>query len=211
MKRKLILATGNPNKVDEMKKILAEFPIEVLSKDDIGLKDIDVEEDGTTFEENSIKKAKAISEFTNYMVLSDDSGLSVDSLNGGPGVYSKRYGGEEGNSHKNNLKLLKEMKNIDTPNRGAKFVSVIALITEDKRVITVRGEVKGQIGYEMKGNNGFGYDPLFIPEGYNNTFGELDEEIKNKISHRARALEEIKKVLIELFEGEDNEEDNSSK
>lgn len=208
--RTLILSTGNVNKVDEIKKILKDLPIEVLSKADINLSHIDVVEDGTTLSENSIKKAQELSQHTNYMVMADDSGLFVDALNGEPGVYSSRYAGEEGNDKKNNKKLLESLKNITPPNRSAKFITVIALVTEDKKTITITGEVLGDIGYEPIGSNGFGYDPLFIPKEYDKTFGELGEEIKNVISHRAKALEEMKVVLTKLFE-DDSDEDNSSK
>ena len=208
--RKLILSTGNMNKVDEIKKILKDLPIEVLSKADINLSHIDVIEDGTSLSENSLKKALELSKHTDYMVMADDSGLFVDALNGEPGVYSSRYAGEEGNDAKNNMKLLNALKNIESPNRTAKFMTVIALVTEDKKTITILGEVLGEIGLELVGTNGFGYDPLFIPKGYDKTFGELGEDIKNVISHRARALEEMKIVLTKLFEDENNE-DTSSK
>ena len=120
-------------------------------------------------------------------------------LNGVPGVYSSRYAGEEGNDLKNNKKLIKELENIPLENRNGSFKTVIALVTEEKQVLTVRGECKGHIISSPRGENGFGYDPLFIPEGYNETFGELGEEVKNKISHRAKALEEIRKTLINLL------------
>nr|WP_300004320.1 RdgB/HAM1 family non-canonical purine NTP pyrophosphatase [Tissierella sp.] len=185
-----------------MKAILKDLNIEVLSKSDIGLEDFEVLEDGETLEANSIKKAKAIKEQTDFMVMADDSGLFVESLKGEPGIYSARYAGEPGDDKKNNEKLLKEMVNIPIEERGASFFTVIALITEDGEVLTVKGECKGFIGLEPKGDNDFGYDPLFVPEGYENTFAELDGEIKNKISHRALALEEIKKTLKNLLEGE---------
>lgn len=198
-KRKLIISTGNQNKVDEIAYILKDLPIEILSKKDIGLGDFDVIENGDTLEENSRIKAEALSEKTNYMVMADDSGLFVNFLNGDPGIYSSRYGGEEGNDDKNNKKLLHELKDVSIEDRKAKFKSVIVLITEDKEEVTVEAQCKGTIVTESKGNNGFGYDPLFIPEGLLETFGELGEEIKNKISHRAKALEklriEIKKII----------------
>lgn len=197
--RKLVLSTNNIHKVEEIKDILKDLPIEVLSKKDLGLEELDVVEDGTTLEENSIKKAKALSNKTDYMVMADDSGLFVEALNGVPGVYSSRYAGEEGNDLKNNKKLIKELENIPLENRNGSFKTVIALVTEEKQVLTVRGECKGHIISSPRGENGFGYDPLFIPEGYNETFGELGEEVKNKISHRAKALEEIRKTLINLL------------
>jgi XTP/dITP diphosphohydrolase len=200
--RKLVVSTGNLDKVKEIRDILKDLPIEVVSKKDIGLGHINVLEDGNTLEENSIKKAKALSEKTNYIVLADDSGLFVDILNGDPGIYSSRYAGEEGNNEKNNVKLLEELINLPIEQRSCSFKTVIALITEAKESITVYGECKGTIGFEMKGINGFGYDPLFIPEGFNNTFGELGQGIKNRISHRAKALENLKIELLKLLEGE---------
>ncbi|MDR7856686.1 RdgB/HAM1 family non-canonical purine NTP pyrophosphatase [Tissierella sp.] len=198
--RKLVISTGNLDKVKEIREILKDLPIEVVSKKDIGLGHIDVLEDGNTLEENSIKKAKALSEQTNYIVLADDSGLFVDVLNGQPGVYSSRYAGEEGNNEKNNIKLLEELKDFPLEQRNASFKTVIALITEEKDIMTVYGECKGTIGFELRGNKGFGYDPLFKPEGFHNTFGELGDNIKNKISHRAKALENLKIELIKLLE-----------
>ena len=197
-----MVSTGNIDKVKEIKDILKDLPIEVVSKKDIGLGHIDVLEDGNTLEENSIKKAKALAEKTEYMVLADDSGLFVDILNGEPGVYSSRYAGEEGNNEKNNIKLLQELKNIPLEERNASFKTVIVLITEKKEITTVYGECKGTIGFDMKGNNGFGYDPLFKPEGFDKTFGDLGEGIKNKISHRAKAMENLKIEILKLLEDE---------
>lgn len=197
--RKLVISTGNEHKVHEIKEILKDLPIEVLSKKDVGLNEFQVEEDGETFEENSIKKAKALAEKVDFMVMADDSGLCVEALNGEPGVFSSRYAGEEGNDKKNNIKLLENLKDIPLEKRNASFISVITLINEDKEIFTITGECKGTIGYEEKGSNGFGYDPLFIPNGYNNTFGELGEEIKNTISHRAKALEGMREVLEKIL------------
>lgn len=202
MKRKLVISTGNMNKVDEIKKILKDLPFEVVSKNEIGLKDIDVIEDGNTLEENSIKKAKALAEKIDYMVLADDSGLFVDELDGRPGVYSSRYGGEEGNDQKNNEKLLRELRDIPLENRTGSFKAVIALVKEDKEIIIVNGQCKGKIALEKKGDNGFGYDPLFIPDGFDKSFGELDEKVKNQISHRGKALENLKKELLNLIKDE---------
>lgn len=201
-KRTLVVSTGNQHKVEEIKNILKGLPIEVVSKKDIGLGSLDVIEDGETLEQNSLKKAGALAEKVEYMVLADDSGLFVDILNGEPGVYSSRYAGEEGNDSKNNSKLLEKLKDVPLINREAKFKTVISLIMENKEKIVVLGECKGKIGFEPKGKNGFGYDPLFIPEGYDKTFGELGEEVKNKISHRARALENLKEALNKKLEVE---------
>lgn len=198
-KRKLVVSTGNQNKIKEIKNILQGLPIEVLSKKEIGFEDLSVIEDGDTLQENSIIKAKALAEKLDYMVLADDSGLFVDILDGKPGVHSSRYAGEEGNDGKNNEKLLRELKNVPLEKRTAKFKAVIALITEDKEIKVVEGQCKGIIACENKGHNGFGYDPLFIPHGYDKSFAELGEDIKNKISHRAKALESLKKEIQKIL------------
>lgn len=200
--RRLVLSSNNIHKIDEIGRILEDLPIEVLSKRDIGLENLEVIEDGTTLEENSKKKAIALSEKTEYMVMADDSGIFVEALNGAPGVYSARYSGDDGNDEENNKKLLRELKDVPLEDRMGSFLTVITLITEDKEVFTVKGECKGHIIFEPKGSNGFGYDPLFVPDGYDKTFGELDSEVKNKISHRAKALEEMRKLLIRLIEGD---------
>ncbi|NLK43623.1 MAG: RdgB/HAM1 family non-canonical purine NTP pyrophosphatase [Tissierellia bacterium] len=198
--RKLVVSTGNEHKIEEIRDILKGLPIEVLSKKDVGLGNLDIVEDGNSLEENSIKKAKGLADKLDYMVLADDSGLFVDALNGEPGVYSFRYGGEEGNYKKNNDKLLEELKDVPLEERKAKFITVMALITEDKEILVVKGECKGSIGIEPKGSNGFGYDPLFVPDGYTKTFAELGDNIKNKISHRAKALENLREKILELLE-----------
>ena len=162
---------------------------------------IDVEEDGITFEENSKKKATEIYSYLkkrgedNFLVLADDSGLEVDSLNGAPGVYSARYAGEHGNDYKNNIKLLEEMKGFKGDDRKARFVCVISLVDENGETKVVRGEVDGYIIEELKTEGGFGYDPLFFYEGFNKTFGEASSEEKNAISHRGNALKKLKEIL----------------
>lgn len=198
--RKLVVSTGNLDKIKEIKEILKDLPIEVFGKNDIGLGDLEVIEDGNTLEANSMKKAKALAERTEYMVLADDSGLFVDILKGEPGVHSSRYGGEEGNTEKNINKLLQELKDISPNQRSASFKTVMVLITEDKETIIVHGQCKGTIGSELRGNKGFGYDPVFTPEDYDKSFGELGDGIKNKISHRAKALENLKAELLKLLE-----------
>lgn len=200
-KRKLVLSTGNKHKVDEIKDILKDLNIEILSKKEVEIEEFDVAEDGLTLEENSIKKAKELAKRTNFMVIADDTGLFVDALDGEPGIYSSRYAGEDGNDKKNCSKLLANLDGIK--NRKANFKTVIALITEDKKVFTVEGICNGEIELEEKGKAGFGYDPLFKPQGYNETFSELGEAEKNKISHRAKALAELRNVLNELLEAKD--------
>src|SRR5690554_3955727 len=152
VKRKLAVSTGNQNKIVEIKDILQGLPIEVVSKNDLGFRDLNVVEDGKTLEENSIIKAKALAEKLDYMILADDSGLFVDALDGDPGVHSSRYAGEEGNDDKNNEKLLQALKDIPLEKRTAKFKTVIVLITEDKEVIPVHGECKGRIDLEKQGD-----------------------------------------------------------
>lgn len=199
--KRIILASNNIKKIKELKEILRGYPYEVYSLKDMNI-DIEVEEDGVTFEENAEKKAMEIYKYlldkgeSNFIVLSDDSGLEVDCLNGEPGVYSARYAGEHGNDYKNNLKLLQEMKDFKGDERSARFVCVIAVVFEDGTVKTVRGEVEGYIMDEIKTKDGFGYDPLFFYKGFNKTFGEATPEEKNEISHRGNALKKLKDILI---------------
>lgn len=202
MNRKIVISTNNKNKLKEIKKILKDLDIEVLSKKDLDLENFDVVEDGDTLEKNSIKKAKALKSKTKYMVMADDSGLFVDILNGEPGVHSARYAGIDGDDLSNNKKLLKNMRDISLEKRNAHFKSVIVLITESDKIITVSGKCNGHIAFEPQGDNNFGYDPLFIPDNYEESFAQLDGKIKNEISHRARALEGIKKELKELLKEE---------
>ncbi|MBU5292896.1 XTP/dITP diphosphatase [Anaerosalibacter bizertensis] len=196
--KKIILSTGNIDKIEEIKDILKDLPFSIYSKKEVGLGDLEVEEDGDTLEENAIKKAMAISERIDGIVIADDTGLFVDKLNGAPGVYSSRYAGEDVSYEDNNRKLLKELEGTPSEERTAKFQTVIAIVTEDKKIKTVYGECRGRIGFEVKGSEGFGYDPLFIVDGYGKTFAQLGEEVKNKISHRAKALEKLKKELEKL-------------
>ena len=199
--KRIILASNNLKKIKEIKEILKGFPFEVYSLKDMDI-DIEVEEDGLTFEENAKKKAVEIHQYlvnkgeSNFIVLSDDSGLEVDCLNGEPGVYSARYAGEHGNDYKNNLKLLQEMKDFKGDERSARFVCVIAVVFEDGNVKTVRGEVEGYIIEEIKTEGGFGYDPLFFYKGFNKTFGEATPQEKNAISHRGNAIKKLKNILI---------------
>lgn len=200
MNKKIVISSNNENKIREIKRILGDLDIEVLCKKDIGVENFDVVEDGDTLEENSIIKAKALKSMTEYMVMADDSGLFVDALNGDPGVHSARYAGVDGDDLANNEKLLEKMKDIDLEKRKAYFKAVIAIITEEDELITVSGKCDGHIGFKYQGDNNFGYDPLFIPEGYEKSFAELDGKVKNIISHRGKALEKVKERLKELLE-----------
>ncbi|MDD3224725.1 MAG: XTP/dITP diphosphatase [Clostridium sp.] len=196
--KKLIVASNNQGKIKEIKKILSQFNLEIVSLKDEGI-DIDVVEDGTTFMENSYKKAKTIYDVTGEMVIADDSGLCVEALNGAPGIYSARFCGEHGNDKKNNEKLLKLLINKNTKEeRKAKFVCSIVLIINSEKVIKVKGEVQGYIIDEERGKSGFGYDPLFYVPELKKTFGEASEGEKNSISHRGRALKELEDKLKEV-------------
>lgn len=205
-KKVLILSTGNKNKVQEIKDILKDLPIAVYSKDEIGFKNFEIEEDGHTLEENAIKKAKALSQKAEGIVIADDTGLFVDKLGGRPGVYSSRYSGENATYEENNKKLLKELNKVPMQERTATFKTVIAIVTEERQIKTVYGECEGKIAFGPRGKDGFGYDPLFIVDGYDKTFAELGEDVKNKISHRAKALEELKKQLKNIIEDDSNED-----
>lgn len=196
--KKLIIASNNAHKIKEIKDILKDFPIEVVSLREAGI-DIDVEETGTTFMENSYIKASEIFKLRqDCMVLSDDSGLMVEALDGAPGVYSARFAGEHGNDKKNNEKLLQLLEGKSMEERKAKFVSAIVLIAGSSEVIKVQGEIEGYIAFEPKGTREFGYDPLFYVPEYNMTFAEMSDEEKNKISHRARAMQKLKQQLESL-------------
>ncbi len=197
--RKLILSSGNPHKVDELKKILANLEIQVLTKDEVGQGNLDVIEDGDTLEANALKKARALAEKVEGIVLADDTGLFVDALNGEPGVYSARYAGEECSYEANNAKLLGALAGVTPEKRTARFKTVIALIDEKGAEYIIEGVCEGRILDEKKGSAGFGYDPLFLPEGYEQTFAELGEDIKNKISHRARAIYLMRDKLAEIL------------
>ena len=197
--KKLILASNNKKKIKELKEILNNLPIEIKSLAEENI-DIEVEEDGSTFEENAKKKAQEIYEFLvnrgekDFLVLADDSGLAVDYLNGEPGIYSARYAGQHGNDAKNNEKLLENLKGVKKEDRGAKFVCQLAMFTESGEYYKVTGEVRGYIIEELNGDGGFGYDPLFFYEPLNKTFGELKPK-KRTISHRGNALKKIEEYL----------------
>jgi XTP/dITP diphosphohydrolase len=171
--------------------------MEIVARDQAGVPDVEIEEDGETFEENSMKKAKEILKLCGRPTIADDSGLMVDFLGGAPGVYSARFAGEECSDEKNNEKLLRLLKDVPAEERGARFVSVITLAFPDGEVLVARGECPGRITNTPTGENGFGYDPLFVPTGYRKTFAQLTGEEKNQISHRAMALKELERLLKE--------------
>lgn len=194
---RIVAATKNRHKIEEIQAIAGEFGMEVVSRTDAGAPDIDVAEDGDTFEENSEKKAREIMELCGEITIADDSGLEVDALGGAPGVISARFAGEDGNDFKNNEKLLSLLADVPWEQRTARFVSVITMVYPDGGKIVARGECEGHIIYQPKGSNGFGYDPLFVPDGYDRTFAELSAAEKNKISHRGAALQNLRKKLLE--------------
>ena len=198
-KQEMVIASSNSHKIEEIGSILADFGIELLSLKDVGLEGLEIEETGSTFEENAIIKAKEVMKLTGKAAIADDSGLMVDVLGGRPGVYSARFSGEGATDEKNNEKLLGLLKGYDLDSRTAKFVSAIAVVYPDSRQYIAKGICKGLIGFEGKGDMGFGYDPLFTPDGLDKTFAELTKEEKNKISHRAKSLEEMKKILNEIL------------
>ena len=198
--KKIILASNNQKKIKEIKEILNGLQYEVYSLNDMNI-DIDVEEDGITFEENAEKKATEIYKYLkakgedDFIVLSDDSGLEVDCLNGAPGVYSARYSGVHGDDRKNNEKLLEELKGVPLEKRKAKFVCQISIIDCSGKYESIRGEAQGIILNKLNGIDGFGYDPLFYYEPLKKTFAELSMEEKNSVSHRGAALDKLKVII----------------
>lgn len=198
--RRIVLASRNRHKIKEMEvllhTLLPEEDFVLLSLDDIGYTG-EIEENGTTFEENAKIKA-SVPASLGYIGIADDSGLEVDALNGEPGVYSARYAGDHGNDEANNDLLLEKMKEVE--NRNASFICVLALKFPDREPLVARGACPGTILHERRGNGGFGYDPLFLYEPLNKTFAEVTAEEKNTVSHRARAGEEMRRIMAGLAE-----------
>ena len=190
---KLILATRNVHKARELKTLISDLDIDVLTLDDIS-SEIVLREDGNTFEANAFQKAHIVYQSTKLLSLADDSGLEVFYLNGRPGVFSARYSGENATDEKNNQKLLTEMRGVAARRRRAQFRSVLALTGDGIEEMTV-GICPGMLGETPRGINGFGYDPIFIPDGFAKTYAELTAEEKNLISHRARSFAKMKEVL----------------
>ena len=186
---KLVLASKNPHKLLEMQTILGQLGLEVVLESDVGV-DVEVEETGTTFEENALLKARAVMEASGMAAIADDSGLMVDALDGAPGVYSARYGGLDTDQARTAL-LLHNMEGIPEARRTARFVSVIVCALPDGRVVTARGVCEGRILFETRGSNGFGYDPVFYAPQLGKTFAEADGPEKNAVSHRGHALNEF--------------------
>ena len=194
MKRKIIFATGNQGKMHEIRQILGDMDLEVVSMKEAGI-DIDIVEDGTTFEENAIIKAKAVAAYTDAIVLADDSGLEIEYLNNEPGIYSARYMGADTPYSVKNQNFIDRLKGVPDEKRTARFVCVIAAAMPDGEIFTTKGVIEGRIAEEEKGENGFGFDPIFYVPEYGCTTAQLSEEQKNAISHRGKALEAMKEEL----------------
>lgn len=206
--QRIIFATGNAGKMKEIKAILADLklqgsPVEILSMKEAGIS-TEIEENGSSFRENAVIKAKAVAAAASgAVVLADDSGLEIDYLNKEPGIYSARYLGEDTSYHEKNHNLIERLSGVPDEKRTARFVCAIACVLPDGNVLTEEAAVEGRIGYEEKGKNGFGYDPIFMVPSYGKSTAELTEEEKNAISHRGKALRAMKKRLEELEGVED--------
>jgi non-canonical purine NTP pyrophosphatase, rdgB/HAM1 family len=194
---KIVFATTNAGKIKEIKEILADFDVEVVSMKEMNIT-ADIEENGATFEENSLIKARAVSKLTGLPALADDSGLEVDYLNGEPGIYSARYLGRDTDYDYKNNYIINKLKEAKGEERSARFVCVISLVLPDGREFVKKGVMEGRIGYEIKGENGFGYDPIFYLPEYGKTSAEISAEEKNKISHRGKALSAMKELIASL-------------
>lgn len=196
--KKIVFATGNQGKLREVKKILADLNVDVVSMKEEGIQ-IDVDENGTTFAENAQIKATAIGAHTDAIVLADDSGLVIDALNGEPGIYSARYLGEDTSYRIKNQNLIDRLEGVPDERRTARFVCAIAAALPDGTVLHTEGTIEGIIGYEERGENGFGYDPIFYVPKLGKTTAELTDDEKNAISHRGSALEKMKVLLREYI------------
>ena len=194
---KVVLASKNKHKLVEISKITEKFGIDLVLQSELGV-DIDVEETGTTFEENSFIKAEAVMKATGLPALADDSGIAVDALNGEPGIYSARYGFDDSLDDWGRLQLLlKNMENVPDGQRGAKFVCVITMVTPEGQTIQARGEIHGELLREPLGKNGFGYDPIFYYPPMGMSTAQMPAEVKNQVSHRANALKVFYEKLKE--------------
>ena len=206
--KKIIAATRNKHKIEEIEAITRDFGMEIISRDEANVPDVEIPEDGNSFEENSYKKAYGIMKLCGETTIADDSGLVVDCIDGAPGIYSARFATfpgiwpdgseadtEDSSDKSNNAKLIELISDTEYEKRTARFVSVITMVFPDGETIVAKGEVEGHLVLEERGDCGFGYDPLFVPAGYDRTFGELSSEIKNSISHRANALKALREKL----------------
>jgi len=197
MKKQIVLGTHNPHKIREICAILNGLPLEILTMNDFP-KITEVGETGKTFAENALLKAREVYRQSGITTLSDDSGLEVDALGGAPGIYSARYAGEAKDSAANNRKLLKELQDVPEHEREAQFRCVVAIAGLGVEQVA-EGIVRGMIAYEPRGKHGFGYDPLFIPDGFYQTFSEMGDGLKNQISHRSQAFRKAREVLKKIL------------
>ena len=195
---KIIFATGNKDKMREIREIMADLDVEILSMKEAGI-DVDIVEDGRTFEENATIKATTIAKYTDAIVLADDSGLEVDYMNKEPGVYSARWMGEDTSYDIKNQAILDKLDGVEKEKRTARFVCAIAAALPDGNVIVSRQAMEGYIGLKAEGENGFGYDPIFYPVGFECSSAALSPEEKNAISHRGKALRDMKNKLKKYF------------
>ena len=197
MGKRIVFATGNENKMKEIKMILSDLGMEIVSMKEAGV-NADIVEDGSTFEDNAMIKASEIAKYLpNDIILADDSGLEIDYLNKEPGIYSARYMGEDTSYDIKNKALLERMDGVPDEKRSARFVCAIAAVLPDGTKEVVRGTIEGRNGYEIAGENGFGYDPIFYVPEYQCTTAQMDPEMKNRLSHRGNALRLMRKVLKE--------------
>ena len=194
MANKIIFATGNKNKMREIREIYQDLDYEILTMKEAGI-ELDIVEDGTTFEENALIKAKAVAQCCDAVVLADDSGLEIDYLNKEPGVYSARYMGEDTSYEIKNANLIQRLEGVPKEQRTARFVCAVAAVFPDGTNKVVRGTIEGYIGYEPQGEHGFGYDPIFYVDAYGCSTASLEPEEKNRISHRGNALRMMKDEL----------------
>ena len=195
MRKQIIFATGNKDKMREIREIMADVDVDVISMKEAGI-EVDVVEDGETFEENSLIKAKAIAACTDAIVLADDSGLEIDYLDKAPGVYSARFMGEDTSYDIKNQALIDKLDGVPKENRTARFVCAIGAVLPNKETLVVRETMEGYIGYEIAGENGFGYDPIFYLDEFGCSSAALSREQKNEISHRGKALRAMKDILL---------------
>lgn len=194
MNGRIIFATGNAGKIKEINMIMKDTGMEVVSMKEAGIT-VDVEENGSTYEENALIKARAVAACTDDIVMADDSGLEIDYLNKEPGVFSARYLGEDTSYRIKNANLIERLEGVTDEQRTARFVCAIAAVLPDGKELTTRATIEGRIGYEERGENGFGYDPIFYVPEFGKTTAELTEEEKNKVSHRGKALQLMKEEL----------------
>lgn len=194
MMKKIIFATGNRDKMREIREIMADCEVEITSMKEEGIS-VDIVEDGKTFEENALIKARAVASAADAIVLADDSGLEIDYLNKEPGVYSARYMGEDTSYDIKNNNLIKRLEGVPEPQRTARFVCAVAAVLPGGEEFVLRETMEGKIGYEQEGANGFGYDPIFYPDGFSSSSAALSPEQKNEISHRGKALRAVKEKL----------------